>query len=542
MPVTSNGKEGQSRWKWARRLAVAISVVVAISAATGAIYLLAWYVPDVLARRPGTNASVESAYISAGAALLGVIATAAVAIFAFWYSRLTIRDQGEQLDKTLASQLTRTLNERFATAAGQLGGDKPPAVRLAGVYAMAGLADDWEKNRQTCVDVLCGYLRLPHEPDPGNNADPAERAAYRASREVRQTIIRLIGAHLRPEAPTPWQGLDFDFTGVIFDGGDFTAARFSGGIVLFTDAVFSGGQVRFEGAKFSGAEVPFFGAKFSGGVVRFDRAEFSGGLVFFRAQFSGGQVSFYDAEFSGAKVNFGGARFSGAEVPFLRAKFSGASVNFGAAQFSGSKVGFHHAEFSGAEVNFGSAEFSSNEVSFYEAKFSSGQVRFEGAKFSGAEVNFIRAEISGGQLGFGGAMFSGGIVRLGAMFSGGTVDFGAVFSGGTVDFGGAKFSGTKVGFDHARFSGGTVDFGGANFSGGTVDFDAASFFGGTVNLGGAMFSGGEVDFSRSADWEHPPKFGRDGAPSPGVKLPAQPDASLPDGPPDVADSPQPTES
>ena len=61
----------------------------------------------------------------------------------------TLTAQSEQLDKTLAEQRTRTLNERFATAAEQLGGDKPPAVRLAGVYAMAGLADDWKENRQT---------------------------------------------------------------------------------------------------------------------------------------------------------------------------------------------------------------------------------------------------------------------------------------------------------------------------------------------------------------------------------------------------------
>ena len=32
---------------------------------------------------------------------------------------------------------------------------------------MAGLADDWPENRQTCVDVLCAYLRLPYDPDPG---------------------------------------------------------------------------------------------------------------------------------------------------------------------------------------------------------------------------------------------------------------------------------------------------------------------------------------------------------------------------------------
>jgi hypothetical protein len=77
-----------------------------------------------------------------------------------------LAEQNQQLDRTLAEQRTRTLNERFATAAEQLGEDKPPTVRLAGVHAMAGRADDWDENRQTCVDVLCAYLRMPYEPDP----------------------------------------------------------------------------------------------------------------------------------------------------------------------------------------------------------------------------------------------------------------------------------------------------------------------------------------------------------------------------------------
>jgi hypothetical protein len=92
-----------------------------------------------------------------------------------------LKAQSEQLEDTLAEQRTRTLNERFATAAGQLGDDKPAAVRLAGVYAMAGLADDWPKNRQTCVDVLCAYLRMPYEPDPGDKAPGPERLAFRAT-------------------------------------------------------------------------------------------------------------------------------------------------------------------------------------------------------------------------------------------------------------------------------------------------------------------------------------------------------------------------
>src|SRR5271170_7855916 len=125
---------------------------------------------------------VTAAIIAAGVGVLTLIATVAVQIsgrratsrdtqktLAEQREQLdrTLTEQRKQLDRTLAEQRTRTLNERFATAAGQLGDDKPPAVRLAGVYSMAGLADDWEENRQTCIDVLCAYLRLPYDPDPG---------------------------------------------------------------------------------------------------------------------------------------------------------------------------------------------------------------------------------------------------------------------------------------------------------------------------------------------------------------------------------------
>lgn len=53
--------------------------------------------------------------------------------------------------------------DRYGAAAAQLG-HEDAAVRLAGVYALANLADDWEQKRQQCVDVLCAYLRLPWDP------------------------------------------------------------------------------------------------------------------------------------------------------------------------------------------------------------------------------------------------------------------------------------------------------------------------------------------------------------------------------------------
>jgi uncharacterized protein YjbI with pentapeptide repeats len=340
---------------------------------------------------------VTAAVIAVGGVVLTVIATVAVQISG---RRATSRDtqraleeQRKQLDRTLAEQRTRTLNERFATAAGQLGSDKPPAVRLAGVYAMAGLADDWPENRQTCVDVLCAYLRLPYEPDPGDEAPGPERLAFRASREVRLTVIRVITAHLQEGAAVSWQGLDFDFAGVVFDGGYFIGAKFSGGLVSFIGAGFSGGRVSFNGAKFSGAMIPFDDAKFSGGTVDFDDAEFSGGEVSFTsAKFSGGKVSFMSAKFSGAEVSFISAKFSGAEVSFHGAWFSGGWVGFGGAVFSGGWVSFTGAEFSGGTVGFGHAKFSGGTVNFDSAGFSSA-VGFRDAEFSRGTVNFSRPRV-----------------------------------------------------------------------------------------------------------------------------------------------------
>jgi Pentapeptide repeats (9 copies) len=214
-----------------------------------------------------------------------------------------------------------------------MGSETSPAVQLAGVYAMAGLADDWPENRQICVDVLCAYLRLPYKADPGEAASIDEQLAHRAMREVRHTVIRVITAHLQGDAVLSWQGLSLDFTGVVFDGGDFGRAQFSSGLVSFSNAVFSG-PVSFSNAAFSGATVNFSGATFCGGKIDFG-ATFSGGIVDFEdAVFSGGEIDFHSAIFSGSKVLFFHAAFSGAQVSFTgllssSAKFIGGIVDFG---------------------------------------------------------------------------------------------------------------------------------------------------------------------------------------------------------------------
>jgi hypothetical protein len=76
---------------------------------------------------------VTAAVIAAGVSFLTLIGTLAAQYFG---RRATSRDterafegQRKQLDRTLAEQRARTLNERFAVAAEQLGDDKPSAVR-----------------------------------------------------------------------------------------------------------------------------------------------------------------------------------------------------------------------------------------------------------------------------------------------------------------------------------------------------------------------------------------------------------------------------
>jgi hypothetical protein len=283
----------------------------------------------------------DAAIIAGCFGVATLIGTVAAQIIGFRSTRANTERQIKQLDRTLAEQITRTLNERFATAAEQLGDDKPPAVRLAGVYAMAGLADDWKENRQTCVNVLCAYLRMPYQPDPGHDAPEKKRLAFEANREVRHTIIRVITDHLQDGAAAAWQGLNFDFTGVVFDGGSFMGAEFSGGEVYFRGAKFSGGKVYFNNAKFSGGRVTFFEAEFSGSSVYFGGAKFSGGTVHFRnAKFSRSTVAFNDAEFSEGTVWFNGAEFSGGTVYFRGAKFSGSMVYFAGAGFYGGDVDF----------------------------------------------------------------------------------------------------------------------------------------------------------------------------------------------------------
>ncbi|MGW3413855.1 pentapeptide repeat-containing protein [Streptomyces sp. NPDC000888] len=332
----------------------------------GNVYgLLAHAARDQEPRKPvNINDAIKTTFT-----ILTLIGAVLAGIYAYRKQRLAEGDA----HRADASQLA----DRYTSAAEQLGHDQA-AVRLAGVYALARLADDWIEQRQVCIDVLCAYLRMPYQPDP---AEPGHKAG---EREVRHTINGVIRDHLfDPAVASSWCECVFDFTGARFDNCNLSFSHFFG-TVLFTGVTFSG-HAQFDGVTFSRAMF--------GGLVDFDAATFRDSVSFSDATFDGtvaiggatfsGDVSFGDATFSNS-IYFGGATFNGS-VDFGGATFNG-YVDFSNGTFRGhprivdaptfsSAVSFFGATFRGGLVDFGGATFRST-VTFEEATFGSTDIRW----------------------------------------------------------------------------------------------------------------------------------------------------------------------
>lgn len=130
--------------------------------------------------------------------------------------------------------------ERFQDAASQLGNTNA-AVRLAGVHSMARLADDWDEQRQTCVDVLCAYMRMSFQEGVSQVGSQED--------EVRASIVKSIAQRMVPGQEFTWVDMRIDLSGSVIKGCDFSGA------VFMYEPNFD--DVRFEGYNtFDGAMFP----------------------------------------------------------------------------------------------------------------------------------------------------------------------------------------------------------------------------------------------------------------------------------------------
>jgi len=357
-------------------------LLVVILVAASVLVLVVWAIPAWLTRRP---ALVAVEHYKAMADIRTGLFAAIGSIGAGGGLAYTAR--------TFRLSQVGQLTGRFESASKQMGVDDE-IVRLAGIHAMAQLADEWIAQRQTCIDVLCAFLSV--------TGDPTRRQSD-SLRESRRTTLRIIKAHLRQRrGQTSWQQCEFDFTGAVLKEADFTGITFTSGRFLFEEVQFEEG-VRFDGATFAGAYVSFRGAKLkAGSSVSFANASFrSGEVVFDNVTFGGGEARFDEAifeprclvTFNGAQLGAGGSVYfedttvQGPGLCFTNASFSSGEgeVRFDGATFSGT-VHFDRAEFS-SDVHFDGSNLAGAKLIFAGAKWNAGTISFEGADCTDMTMN-----------------------------------------------------------------------------------------------------------------------------------------------------------
>ncbi|MGX7829057.1 pentapeptide repeat-containing protein [Actinokineospora sp. 24-640] len=323
--------------------------------------------------------------------------------------------QQDQADVARAYELqredsvARRITELYTKAVEQLGSDKAP-VRLGGLYALERLAQDHAEQRQTIVNVLCAYLRMPYTlpddpPDTDTTTDPdlrkeltTEHRDRTQEREVRLTAQRILAHHLQPgpdtdnPATTFWSDIDLDLTGATLI--NFTLTNCTAHTADFGEATFTG-TARFEEATFTGTarfdEVTFIGdAGFDEvtfiGDAGFDEVTFTGDARFNKATFTG--IAWFDeATFTGIAW-FNKATFT-SDAWFNEATFTG-NAWFNETTFTGN-AWFNETTFTGnawfdettftSDTRFDKATFTSD-TRFDKATFT-GNARFDEATFTG---------------------------------------------------------------------------------------------------------------------------------------------------------------
>ncbi|MEV4381818.1 pentapeptide repeat-containing protein [Streptosporangium sp. NPDC049644] len=354
-------------------------IVPAALAVGGAAFAMAWWLLSSLPPLPkaAEEAAARQGAIQTALALGAGIGAAITVMLAFRRQRhqehaahvtayLTERnaqltEQIAERNARLAEQVAehnrqdateRRVTELYTKAVEQLG-HAGAAVRLGGLYALERLAQGNPEHRQTIVNVICAYLRMPYalpilpEPvDPARERAEALRDARRrhqalratargrviaptssapiigdsavkdaeGERQVRLTAQRILAEHLRddrapedrdttPAEPRFWEGMRLELTGATLIDLDFHYCHVTE--AWFDKATFTG-NATFYGSTFTG-DVKFNGSVFTK-EAGFDRAVFIGEASFNRAIFT--KNAKFDSAIFNEDVTFNGVTFT----------------------------------------------------------------------------------------------------------------------------------------------------------------------------------------------------------------------------------------
>ncbi|MEV4599478.1 pentapeptide repeat-containing protein [Amycolatopsis sp. NPDC049253] len=389
---------------------------------------------------------------------------------------------------------TRLSNERFAKAAEQIGSNTA-AIRLAGVYAMAALADDWPEQRQVCIDVLCAYLRMPFPiilepseiPEPESvtenpmqpwrqwlEAVPTESRNPHEESHVRTTIQKVITAHLDPDAESNWFGYRFDFQGSVFEG------------ALFEGAVFKECQVIFDGCLFYG-ESWFSNCKFISSYVSFAAAIVNDSLGFEFSYIEDSDLTLYFSFGNDCSVNFQGINLHSGILRLVPDLSRGAHLSFISSHLEGGTIELHR-----LEMTKGSS------------------LAFSRAVIDGTEINIIGQNCRGGTIWLNGLTINDGSMTIKGddrfsnqqlILEGTELSMdGMDLNGGTLAIRNAVLSGSRIHAENLVMNGGIIDFSEATFQSGLLSITQPDIRRGEICFRGVNFEDGDtVKLSEIAD-------------------------------------------
>jgi uncharacterized protein YjbI with pentapeptide repeats len=352
-----------SAWTW--------TLIAAAAVAVTAFAITVWLLAIASHAAAGTDlASARLDAVRTGLAAGGGAGAAVGLMLAFR------RQHHQEIATLLADQdaTQRRITELYTKAVEQLGSDKAP-VRLGGLYALERLAQDNPSQRQTIVNVICAYLRMPFPPmaddavaaAPNRNAageNPETNSAvgtaddvWQQEKQVRITAQRIISDHLRQQytredsnktdSPRFWKDTRLDLAGATLIDFDLSTSTLD--------------EALFDGATFKGS-TNFNNATFTG-YAQFNKASFSEMARFAGTTFLS-YATFVKATFS-KEALFGGATFNSAQ--FIQTAFDG-SAQFSRTTFKDYSL-------------FSEAAFSSG-VQFESVTFNGG-IQFDGATFCG---------------------------------------------------------------------------------------------------------------------------------------------------------------
>ncbi|MDG9712637.1 pentapeptide repeat-containing protein [Streptomyces sp. DH10] len=328
------------RWWW---------VVLAFAAVAAAVWLTtAQLMPQTYSAPPGRERTQQRTDVVRTALAAGAGVGAAITVL-LAFRRQHHHEMATKQTEHDANE--RRVTELYTKAVEQLGSSQAP-VRLGGLYALERLGQTAPDHRQTIVDVICAYLRMPFTPPTA----PSQQGQPHQELLVRVAAQRILTAHVRDVRPmkqrqsTPlgdrfWEGMRIDLANA-----DLTECSFDKWHVAeanFSNARFTG-SAEFPGATFTeGAH--FEGAKF--GAANFGKATFIGDGLFRNATFTEGAY-FGEATFT-KSADFLDVTFEG-DANFHQATFSGYAT-FGEATFT-SYAGFEGVQFQEL-AHFGEATF-----------------------------------------------------------------------------------------------------------------------------------------------------------------------------------------